>query len=218
VSGGRPAPARVAGVLFDLDGVLVDSFGAWHAVLDQALAERGRAPIPLSEMRAGWGQGIQADAERYFPGETIAELAATYDRLFRGHLERVVLMPEALSTVAALAARGTRLALVTNTPRDVAQRILDLTGLGPHFAALAAGDDVPRPKPDPALLHLAGRRLGLGLESCVFVGDTAVDLEAGRRAGCFTIGFRLDADARIESLSALVPFLDGRLSGAGANR
>jgi HAD superfamily hydrolase (TIGR01509 family) len=211
LSRGLRAPESVAGVLFDLDGVLVDSFGAWHAVLDQALHERGRPPIPLDVMRAGWGQGIQADAERYFPGETIAELAATYDRLFRSHLGRVVLMSEAQATVAGLAGRGVRLALVTNTPREIAARILDLTGLAPHFAAIAAGDEVARPKPHPELVGLAARRIGLGLERCVFVGDTAVDLEAGRRAGCFTIGYRIPGDARIERLGALVTLLDGRL-------
>ena len=107
-----------------------------------------------------------------------------------------------------------RLALVTNTPRDIALRILDLTGLAPHFAAIAAGDEVERPKPAPALLQLAAERLELGLERCVFVGDTAIDLEAGRRARCFTIGYRLAADARIERLSELVPLLDGRLQPA----
>ena len=205
------APAAVQGVLFDLDGVLVDSFAAWHAVLDQALAERGHPPIPLAEMRRGWGQGIQADLDRYFAGDTIASLAATYDRLFRAHLERVELMPEARETTAALAARGVPQALVTNTPREVAVQILHLTGLAPRFAAVAAGDEVERPKPDPALLQLAARRLGLELGQCVFVGDTAVDLEAGRRAACFTIGYRIAGDARIDALSGLLTLLDGRL-------
>jgi len=208
------APAAVQGVLFDLDGVLVDSFAVWHAVLDEALAERGRGPIPLAEMRRGWGQGIQADLDRYFEGETIASLAATYDRLFRAHLERVELMPEARETTATLAARGVRQALVTNTPREVAVQILHLTGLAPRFTAIAAGDEVERPKPDPALLHLAARRLGLELGQCVFVGDTAVDLEAGRRAACFTIGYRMAADARVETLSGLLTLLDGRLPAA----
>jgi phosphoglycolate phosphatase-like HAD superfamily hydrolase len=48
----------------------------------------------------------------------------------------------------------------------------------------------------------------------VFVGDTAVDLEAGRRARCFTVGYRILGDARIEELSALVPLLDGRRAPA----
>lgn len=209
------APAVVEGVLFDLDGVLVDSFAVWHAVLDQALAERGHPPIPLAEMRAGWGQGIQADLERYFVGETIASLAATYDRLFRAHLERVELMPEARETTAALATRGVPQALVTNTPREVAVQILHLTGLAPRFTAVAAGDEVERPKPDPALLQLAAHRLGVELAHCVFVGDTAVDLEAGRRAGCFTIGYRIAGDSRIESLGGLLTLLDGRLPAAG---
>lgn len=201
---------RIVAVLFDLDGVLVDSFHAWHAVLDQALAERGRPPLPLAEMEAGWGQGIQEDVDRYFTGESLADVSAMYDRLFREHLDQVMPIEGALPLVSALANRGLLLAVVTNTPRDIAEKILARHGLAPHFRAVAAGDETERPKPDPALLHLAAARLGIDLRQAAFVGDTLVDIEAGRRAPCRTVGYRIaGADARIETLRDLIPLLDG---------
>jgi phosphoglycolate phosphatase len=203
---------RIRAVLFDLDGVLIDSFHAWHAVLDQALAERGRPPIPLAEMQAGWGQGIQEDVARYFQGEPLADVAAMYDRLFREHVDRVTPIEGALPLVSTLAERGLLLAVVTNTPRDIADRILTREGFAPHLRALAAGDEVERAKPDPALLHLAAGRLGIDLRQVAFVGDTRVDVEAGRRAPCLTVGYRIaGADARIEALRELIPLLDGGL-------
>jgi HAD superfamily hydrolase (TIGR01509 family) len=201
---GRGAGAALAAVLFDLDGVLVDSIAAWHEVLNRALAERHRPPLGDAAMRVGWGQGIQADARTYFAGETVEALKATYDRLFLQCLDRVALMPGATDVVSALAAAGLRLAVVTNTQRDLAARILDATGLAPHFAAVAAGDEVPEGKPDPALVRLGASRLGVPLESCLFVGDTMADVEAGRRAPCLTVGLRIDADRRIETLPELL--------------
>lgn len=197
----------VAALLFDLDGVLVDSFAAWHAVLNRALAERGRPPIPESQMRAGWGQGIQEDSRFYFGGEPIESLAATYDRLFPECIDRITVMPGASQTLARLAGDGIRLAVVTNTPRELALRILEATGLGSRFAAVAAGDEVTAGKPDPALLHLAAARLSVSLAECLFVGDTEVDLEAGRRAPCLTAGFRIDAQLRINDLPELIDLL-----------
>jgi phosphoglycolate phosphatase len=200
---GGPGGALTA-VLFDLDGVLVDSMAAWHEVLNRALAERHRPPLGDAAMRAGWGQGIQADARSYFGGEPVASLKATYDRLFLECLDRVTVMPGTRDVAMALTEQGLRLAVVTNTPRDLAARILDVTGLAPAFTALAGGDEVKAGKPDPALVRLGAARVAAPLASCLFVGDTMADVEAGRRAPCLTVGFRIDADRRIETLPELL--------------
>jgi beta-phosphoglucomutase-like phosphatase (HAD superfamily) len=192
-------PSSVAGLLFDLDGVLVDSFAAWHEVLNRALAERGLPPVDDAQMRAGWGQGIQEDSERYFRGEAVESLARTFDRLFPECIDRVVPMPGPQWCWQRSAA-PVSMAVVTNTPRELAGRILAGTGLAGHFRAVAAGDDVPAGKPDPALVRLGAARLGVPLAACLFIGDTPVDVEAGRRAACRTVGFRIDADLRIEDL------------------
>ena len=73
-------------------------------------------------MEAGWGQGIQEDVARYFRGEPLADVAAMYDRLFREHVDRVTPIEGALPLVSTLAERGLLLAVVTNTPRDIAER------------------------------------------------------------------------------------------------
>lgn len=207
-----PAPAsllagRIEALLFDLDGVLIDSYAAWHEVLNRALAERGLPPVDDARMRAGWGQGIHEDSRLYFGGESLESLAATYDRLFPACLEHVTVTSGALTTVDALAARGFRLGVVTNSPRALAVGVLDMTRLLGYFGAIAGGDEVPQAKPDPALLRLGAERLGVPLDDCVFIGDTETDVEAGRRASCRTVGLGIDADLRIESLSDLLELL-----------
>jgi HAD superfamily hydrolase (TIGR01509 family) len=208
-------PRSVAGLLFDLDGVLVNSFQAWHEVLNRALAERGLPPVGDAQMRAGWGQGIQEDSVRYFGGEDVGALARTFDRLFPDCIDRVVAMPGAATALERLGRGRVRMAVVTNTPRELAGRILAGTGLAGHFRAVAGGDEVPAGKPDPALVRLGAARLEVPLAACLFIGDTAVDVEAGRRAPCRTVGFRIDADLRIEELGELVRLIaDGAARGA----
>ncbi len=201
-------PFAAEAVLFDLDGVLADSFDVWLAVLAECRARRGLRPLEAGDVRAIWGQGIVADCETLFPGTDPRHLAREYADGFARHIERVRAMPGARETVAALAARGVPLALVTNSPRAMARRVLQALALDPAFEVVAAGDEVPRGKPDPALVRLALERLGVAPAAGVMVGDTPADLEAASRAGVPAVGFRLDGgDARVDRLPGLLDLI-----------
>ena len=65
----------VRAVLFDMDGVLIDSYGAWRRVVDDARERFGRPPLDDDEFAGGWGQGLDADVVRWFTGVYQAELA-----------------------------------------------------------------------------------------------------------------------------------------------
>jgi phosphoglycolate phosphatase-like HAD superfamily hydrolase len=85
--GQRDLPPRPRAVLFDMDGVLVDTFDAWVAVLDECRTRRGMTPLGPGPVRACWGQGLLADCETLFPGESPEVLAREYDEGFARHLE-----------------------------------------------------------------------------------------------------------------------------------
>jgi phosphoglycolate phosphatase len=203
----RPIPRRPPAVLFDLDGVLVDTFDAWVAVLDGCRVRRGLAALGPAPIRATWGQGLQADCRTFFPGEDPGVLAREYDEGFLANLTLVRPMPGVRETVAALKATGIAIALVTNSPVALARRILAGLGVLSSFDVVAGGDEVPRGKPDPALVHLALSRLDLGAAEAVLVGDTGFDVGAGTAAGVAVIGLGIDADRRIERLAELPPLL-----------
>ncbi len=200
-----PRPPK--GVLFDLDGVLADSFDAWVAVLDGCRARRGLAPLGPAPVRASWGQGIAADVRTFFPGEEIARLAREYDAGFLEHLGLVRAIDGAPATVASIAAAGVPIAVVTNSPVALTRRVLAQLGLAPLVGTIAGGDEVPRGKPDPAVVLLALERLGLAPGEVVLVGDTQLDVAAGRAAGVPVVGYRIQGDVRIDELPALLGLL-----------
>ncbi len=204
----RSLPRPPEAVLFDMDGVVVDTFDAWVAVLADCRRRRGLPILSAQAVRDCWGQGLMADCETLFPGADPIALAREYDEGFLRHLDGVAPEPGAVETICAIAAAGVRVALVTNSPVALARRILDRVRLRDAFDEIAGGDEVPRGKPDPGLIELALRRLGAEPGRCVLVGDTALDIEASRAAGVPAIGYRIDGgDARIDALPALLPLL-----------
>jgi phosphoglycolate phosphatase len=200
-----PNPPRA--VLFDLDGVLADSFEAWVAVLDGCRVRRGLPPRGPAPVRASWGQGIAADIRTYFPGESVEGLAREYDAGFLEHLQLVRPIDGAVPVVRAIAAAGLPVAVVTNSPVALARRVLEQLGLLGLVGTIAGGDEVPRGKPDPALVWLALERLGVGPAEVVLVGDTALDVAAARAARIRSVGYRIPADDRIDRLQDLLPLL-----------
>ncbi len=197
---------RARAIVFDLDGVLVDSRLAWQAALDAIRARTGRDAVDPAEFAETFGQSSEADAERFFDGTmTRAELDAAYDEEFPRHVDRVGRVdPDADRALTALRAGGAKLAVATNAPGETARVMLGVTGLTPFFDLVVTADDVPRPKPEPDMLLEVCARLGVARTEVVFVGDSSTDVEAGRRAGIPVIGFRRAAGGgRIERLAEL---------------
>jgi HAD superfamily hydrolase (TIGR01509 family) len=189
-------------ILYDLDGVLIDSARAWHRALLRGLAEAGRPPVPWDRFQPSFGQGVEADRDAYFPGWTVAELEACYARCFPAELDAIELNPGAAELLAELRARGLRQAVVTNTPRALALEVLAHKGLAPHLDALAAAGEAAE-KPAPELIWLALERLAIPREQALYVGDSATDLAAARAAGIRMAGLGIEADLTLVALADL---------------
>ena len=195
-------------VLFDMDGVLVDTFEAWVAVLEVCRARRGLSPLGEEGVRATWGQGVRADCNTIFLGEDPALLAREYSDRFPEQISRVVPEEGVLGTVRAIRRAGIRTAVVTNSPVFLARLIVDRIGLAWGFDCLTGGDEVSRGKPDPDIVLLTLRRLGAEAPRAVLVGDTRLDIEAARAAGVPVIGYHIaGGDARIDRLLDLLPLI-----------
>jgi phosphoglycolate phosphatase len=138
------------------------------------------------------------------PERSVAEIDEAYARFFERHLDAIRPNPEAPGALGALRERGVATCVATNTNRRLAERILSSAGLAPLLDGVATADEAGAGKPDPAVLHLAARRLGIPLSESLFVGDSRFDEEAARRAPVAFAGYRRETARRLASLDELL--------------
>lgn len=194
-------------VLFDLDGVLIDSYRVWFHLLNGAARELGYPPISPEVFRSGWGQGIEADVEKLFPRHSVAEIESYYGDHFCDHLEHLAVAPEVERVFDTLRARCLRTAVITNTPAAVARDVVGRTGGRPDL--LVGGTDVPLPKPAPDMVLRACELLEVRPDESLVVGDSRYDREAARAAGTFFAGLGIDGDVRLDRLVEVLRITPG---------
>ena len=168
-------------VLFDLDGVLLDSFEAWASLVDAAARHFGHPPVKREAFRAVYGQPTQTDVDHFFPGQTVESVEAYYEAHFAEHAGAAEVVPGALDVLAALDRQGVPTAVVTNTPSALARQMLERASLAPH--AVVGGSDVPKAKPAPDMIFRACELLGVEPWDALVVGDSPYDKEAAAAAG-----------------------------------
>jgi beta-phosphoglucomutase family hydrolase len=202
----------IEAVLWDLDGVLVDTGRFHYQAWRQLLSELGRS---LSEEEFSRTFGLRNDLIlRDMLGEVSAEevtrLSERKEALFRDHAAgRVTPLPGAIELVRRARDEGRRMALVTSTPRANIDFVLEQVGLAGAFDAIVTAEDVSRGKPDPEGCLLAARRLGVMPERCLVIEDAPGGIEAARRAGMHSLAVTTtrpreeltDADAVVDSLN-----------------
>lgn len=188
-------------LLFDLDGVLVHSYEVWLALVQAAARDLSQREVTRESFHAGWGQGLDADVERWFPGRSPDEIEAYYTRHFRDHATRMRVDPDAARVFAALRARGLGSAVITNTPGPLAREILAAARLAPDV--LVGGRDVPRAKPAPDMVLRACTLLRAAPAEALVVGDTEFDRAAARAAGVRFAGLGIPGDWTLARLGEL---------------
>lgn len=190
-------------LLFDLDGVLVESRKAWFKAVEEAgRAFRGR-PVTREEFEPTFGQGTLADIQEFGLSCSVSELDDFYTRTFPRFTSSIWVHPDAASLLADLRASGRKLALVTNTVSTLAPVVLEAARIGRSFDHLACADLVPHPKPAPDLPRSALSALRVAASDAWFVGDSRYDRESAKAAGVRFVGLGIDGDARIEDLSGV---------------
>ncbi len=208
-----------AAVLFDLDGVLIDSFEVWRLLLNCALEGRGKPPLTEAEFNAVWGQGMEADIRMYFPDMTVSALQAFYEAHFGRFLQTLKVFPDTRDVVETLSSRGFKMAIASNSAPGIIAESLEAAGLKRFFPVAVGAGGRLRGKPEPDTLLLAMKSIGARPSETVIVVDSPYDMEAGRSAGVLTVGLGLDGGAwrieRLRELLELPPFNHGKKCKTG---
>jgi HAD superfamily hydrolase (TIGR01509 family) len=173
-------------VVFDLDGVLLDSEQVWGEVREQLVRERGgrwheRALREMMGMSSTeWARYMHDQLGVPDPPEEIsAEVVRRLEDRYRGELP---LIDGALEAVERLAARWP-LGLASSSNRELIDFVLDLSGLARFFRVTVSSEEVARGKPAPDVYLEAARRLGVSPERCVAIEDSENGIRAGKAAG-----------------------------------
>lgn len=210
-----------AGVIFDMDGVLVDSakphFESW-----QLLSREQGSTVTQVQFEATFGRPNQAIIPILFGEVSDSQMVALADRKEEIYRELIKsdppLVPGAAKLIQSLHHHGLRLAVGSSGPIENIKLILSSLGIESLISAIVSGGDVSKGKPDPQVFQLASERLRLDSGRCVVVEDALVGIQAARAAGCKSIAILIyhnqdvfpEADLTVATLADLEPstFLD----------
>jgi phosphoglycolate phosphatase len=186
-------------VVFDLDGTLVDSSGdlatAVNRMLDSLFLDTRR--LTQDQVRSFIGNGARKLVERSLraagvDGRVEEALPVFLDRYQECLLDTTRPYNGVEEALKALSPRS--LAVLTNKPGDMSRRILRGLGLGERFVRVYGTGDLPERKPHPVGLLRLLEETSIPACEAVMVGDSAVDVQTGRRAGVRTVGVRYGFD------------------------
>jgi phosphoglycolate phosphatase len=212
----RAAPTPLEGVVFDLDGTLVDSCEDIARAANHCLRAAGLPARTQQEIQGFIGDGARhllARAARFDAADP--RLDQLLEHFFVHYTEHATdhtrLLPGAAEVLAALAHLPR--ALCTNKPRPTTLALLEGLGIADAFDVVVAAGDVAHHKPHPAPLERVAERLGLPCQRLVLVGDGPQDVACARAAGARAIGISEAIIVPLELLrraapDAIVPLRD----------
>jgi HAD superfamily hydrolase (TIGR01509 family) len=180
----------VDAVVFDLDGVLVDSEPVWEEVRRSYVAEHGGQWLPDSQRRLmgmstpEWAGYLSEELGVGIDPHEIAD--AVMERIVRRYETTLPLMPGAVDAVGRIGARWP-LGLASSSPRLVINRVLDAAGLASAFSVTVSTEEVGRGKPAPDVYLAVADRLGAHPFACAAVEDSSNGLRAAHAAGAVVV-------------------------------
>jgi len=176
--------SKVRGVIFDLDGTLIDSYKAIYLGFHHAYSEMGLSPLSYEQVQRAVGRGLGHTFRELLGEEKVPQALSLfrkkYEEIFRAHTH---LLPDVREVVGGLQCRGIQLAVATNKLGRFSRAIFEHFGMEKMFAVILGDGDVSQNKPDPEMLYQAMDNMRLAKEETVFVGDSVIDIQAGKNAG-----------------------------------
>ena len=217
--------AGVRGLIFDLDGTLIDSKLDLALAVNAALVEMGRTELPHERIYGFVGNGAPMLIQRSLgPNASEAECKRALEyfiRYYREHaLDNTLPYPGVREGLEQLGQMP--MGVLTNKPERISKLILEGLGLAKHFLHIYGGDAFERKKPDPMGVEKLLRDLALGPREVMIVGDSEIDVQTARNSGTWACGVtyglgsdrlaEAPPDLLIDSLTELPGHLSGRVA------
>ena len=189
------------GVIFDMDGVLIDSYNAHFISWKEMLKGYGLV-ISEDQFASTFGRTNEDIILNYFPDikmEEIKKMAEKKERIFRRIIkERPPVMEGAEDLIKILKDSGALLGIGSSAPIENIKAVLEILPYGDHFRFITSGDEIIKGKPDPEVFLKTVEKMGLMPDRCLVLEDAPSGVEAGKRAGCKVIA--LTGTAKREEL------------------
>lgn len=195
-------------ILFDLDGVIIDSFDAWYGAVNELRKKYNLSSLTKDEYRKkAWAIPIEILAKTYFPGRDPEKVTRECVSLVAKNLSEIKLFPDAKKVLDEIRKKKHKIGLVTNSYRTLISKILKYHKIEKYFDVKVTSEDVEKPKPYPDPVLKACKKLDVMPDETIYVGDTKHDYQAGKAAGCFVVGLNTDGDLIIDKLGDLLELL-----------
>ncbi|EFD92405.1 MAG: HAD-superfamily hydrolase, subfamily IA, variant 3 [Candidatus Parvarchaeum acidophilus ARMAN-5] len=208
----------IKGVVFDLDGTLIDTASILSEAWVEALSSEG-VKVEYDDIHKNTrGMASRDIVKRYLPGssdEDVPRMNEKRKKAFMASIEigKRILYPETMDVLAKLDSKGIKSAIGTGMSRDLLGKVLDTTRLSEKVKVVVSSDDVANGKPSPDIFEEAFKRLKVDAKEGMVVGDSVNDILPGIKIGAFTVfisrnGEKLDiADKNINSLEEIFKFI-----------
>jgi phosphoglycolate phosphatase len=173
-------------VIYDLDGTLIDSALIVQSIINQMRREQGRDPIDKEKL-IPWlslgGEDLISNSLEVSGAELNRCLGEFRDRYYETPTPVKSVYVGAMETLERLHQLNIKLAICTNKPRKLADKVLTETGLFDKFSFISAGGDLPTKKPDPRNIELCFKGLSTAPKASIMVGDSTIDQRLAKLAG-----------------------------------
>lgn len=190
-SRGPASQGGFTGLVFDLDGTLVNTAADIARAVNALLAGYGIPPQSTAYVEQFIGEGARELIAGVYRGlgiEVSAERLDADTTTYIGHYRKAPVVDsapyhDALPALAALRKAGVQLGVCTNKTQAMAEAVLEQLGLARYMDVIVGGDALPVRKPDPRHLLATLERMGLEASRTLYVGDTPIDVQCARAAG-----------------------------------
>ena len=212
--------------IFDLDGTLIDAFGAYEAAFGEAFKSVGRV-YKKGMLDALYGQVDKEIIRAMLKKDRVDDEIGRLVELKRKHYLKIAhdaikILPCAVEIIKILKGENVKVAIATSGQRSATEIALDKLGIRGAVDGVITGTEVKRGKPDPELFFRAAEMINVLPDRCIVVEDSLYGIEAGKRAGMVTVAVgtgktsreelkKAGADVVVDNLCELIPMIDGMI-------